>query len=88
MAKGDENDERMSLAEARQIALGLSKRQRLAAAAWTFDGLRESWSRGGTYRYLVYKSLGFGPVAYSLLLEAGAEEVNNELSTRRPDQSN
>ena len=79
MTRGDEYDQRMTLAEAREIAMALPIRTRLAVAAWTFDALRASWAQGGTYRYLVYEALGFGPASYALLMDAGALELHNAL---------
>jgi hypothetical protein len=80
----------MTLAEAREIALALPERSRMALAAWTLDALRQCWQEKGTYRALIYDYLGFDepadretgsplPDPYRLFLDAGAMDINNAL---------
>jgi hypothetical protein len=58
--------------------------QRLAATAHVFQTLikHASEGSGGTFRYLIYDRLGFGPDAYSVLYEAGGMIISNEFDLR------
>lgn len=49
----------LSMQEAERIALALPEQTRLAVAAWTLDRLWQMTKIRGTYRVLVYRSLGF-----------------------------
>lgn len=51
---------------------------RLAVACWTISHILAHAREGGTYRYLIYERLGFGPDAYAPLQWAGALDVSNE----------
>jgi hypothetical protein len=81
----------MTLDEAREIAMALPERSRMALAAWTLDALRQCWQGKGTYRTLIYDYLGFGepadmeagsslPDPYRLFMDAGAMDINNALA--------
>ena len=52
---------------------------KLRVAAWVFSKLKHVASDGGSYRYLIYNQLGFGPDALDPLLQAGAMDVTNAL---------
>lgn len=79
----------LSFGEARDIAMALPTRVRMAVAAWTRDALRRNWLSRGTYRSLVYDELGSDSAAddwdhalpdpYRLFMEAGGLEINNRL---------
>lgn len=49
--------------------------------AWIFDMILENAREGGTYRYLIYDRMGFGPEAYAPL-KAGLI-INNELTSKK-----
>lgn len=48
-------------------------------AAWLFCHLTDAASEPGSYRYLIYDRMGYGPEAYCTLLSAGAMMINNIL---------
>ena len=64
--------------DVRDVWNELTYDQRLAATAVIFETLCEHARRDGTFRYLIYERLGFGPDAYSLLLGAGGMDISNE----------
>lgn len=51
---------------------------RLAVVAWAMKHIVEHAKEGGSYRYLIYDRLGFGPDAYVPLYMAGGMEISNE----------
>lgn len=53
---------------------------KLAVAAWVFKALVDHAREGGTFRYLIYDRLGFGPDAYVPLYEAGGMTISNEFN--------
>src|SRR5688572_21237854 len=91
MSETDESRAGMTLAEAREIAMALPERSRMALAAWTIDAFRRCWQEKGTYRVLIYEYLGFDeprvrdtesslPDPYRLFMDAGALDLNNALA--------
>jgi len=50
---------------------------RLAITAWVMKHIVEHATEGGSYRYLIYDRLGFGPDAYVPLCEDGLT-ISNE----------
>lgn len=50
---------------------------RLAVTQWVMKHLVEHAKEGGTYRYLIYQRLGFGPDAYVPLCKDGLT-ISNE----------
>ncbi len=61
-----------------QICDALTSEQRLAVTAWVMKTLCQHAQEGGTYRYLIYERLGFGPEAYLPLQLAGGLDISNE----------
>lgn len=61
-----------------EIWAEMSYEQRLAAADYIFRKITEHAKEGGSYRYLIYERLGFGPDAYAVLQFAGALDVSND----------
>lgn len=55
---------------------------RLAVTAAVFRAICDHAREGGTFRYLIYDRLGFGPDAYLPLYLAGGMEISNEFSLR------
>lgn len=51
---------------------------RLAVACATVKHICDHAREGGTYRYLIYERMGFGPDAYAPMQFAGALDVSNE----------
>jgi hypothetical protein len=51
---------------------------KLAVTAWVFTNIVRHAMEGGSYRYLIYDRLGFGPEAYVPLYDAGGMEISNE----------
>lgn len=45
--------------------------------AWVFEHLRQAMKEPGSFRYLIYKRMGFSPEAYSDLCNAGGLELTN-----------
>lgn len=52
---------------------------KLDIAAWVISKIDEHGAEGGSFRYLIYERLGFGPDAYVPIYEAGGMNISNEL---------
>jgi len=52
---------------------------KLDIAAWVISKIDEHGNEPGSFRYLIYNRLGFGPEAYVPLYEAGGMNITNEL---------
>lgn len=61
---------------------------RLAVAAWVMKAILEHAKEGGSFRYLIYERLGFGPDAYVPLYIAGGMEISNEFALPEPEKKN
>ena len=46
--------------------------------AWVFQQIMDNAGRG-TFRYLIYDRMGFGPDAYESLYRAGGMAINNAM---------
>jgi hypothetical protein len=51
---------------------------KLAVIAWAFRHICDHAEHGGTFRYLIYDRMGFGPDAYVPLYDAGGMDISNE----------
>ena len=51
---------------------------KLAVTAWIFGHIVDHAAEGGSFRYLIYDRLGFGPDAYIPLYNAGGMTISNE----------
>ena len=51
---------------------------RLAVTAQVFKAIVDHATEGGSFRYLIYDRLGFGPEAYVPLYTAGGMTISNE----------
>lgn len=58
---------------------------RLEIAAWVISKIDEHGLAPGSFRYLIYDRLGFGPDAYVPLFEAGGMNITNELDYDHKD---
>jgi hypothetical protein len=60
---------------------------RLAIAAWVMRAIVDHARDGGSFRFLIYDRLGFGPDAYLPLYYAGGMTISNEfvLPTEKQD---
>lgn len=58
---------------------------RLAVAAWVMEHIVAHAKDGGTFRYLIYDRLGFGPDAYVPLYTAGGMTISNEFNLAEPE---
>lgn len=58
---------------------------RIAVAAWVMKNIVDHARDGGTFRYLIYDRLGFGPEAYVPLYLAGGMDISNEFSLSDPE---
>jgi len=45
--------------------------------AWVFRHLLDHFEEGGSFRYLIYDRMGFGPESYRTLYEAGGMLLTN-----------
>jgi len=45
--------------------------------AWVFKKILTHMREGGTFRYLIYERMGFGPEAYEPLYQAGGMAISN-----------
>lgn len=52
---------------------------KLAVAAWAISKVDDHGVGGGSFRYLIYNRMGFGPEAYVPMYEAGGMNITNEL---------
>ena len=52
---------------------------KLDIASWVISKIDEHGNEPGSFRYLIYQRLGFGPDAYVPLYEAGGMNITNEL---------
>ena len=52
---------------------------KLAIAAWVISKVDDHGNGGGSFRYLIYNRMGFGPEAYVPMYEAGGMNITNEL---------
>ena len=57
---------------------------RLAITAHVFEKILEHAKEGGSFRYLIYERLGFGPDAYLPLYQAGGMVISNEFNLTAP----
>ncbi len=64
----------LHLAQQRVEAL---EKDRLDIVAQTFKAIAQHLSEPGTFRYLIYDRLGFGPDAYEPLYKAGGLVISN-----------
>jgi hypothetical protein len=59
---------------------------KLAVTGWVFRNIVEHAKEGGSFRYLIYQRLGFGPDAYVSLYEDGGMEISNEFDLNFKDR--
>lgn len=61
---------------------------RLAVAAWVMQAICDHAREGGTFRYLIYDRLGFGPDAYLPLYHAGGMDISNnfDMQPKKDDE--
>ncbi len=59
---------------------------RLAVVAWVMQNIVDHAKEGGSYRFLIYERLGFGPDAYVPLYQAGGMTISNEFNLSEPDE--
>ena len=52
------------------------KKPTIEQVAWVFHKINEN-AGNGSFRYLIYDRMGFGPEAYIPLYEAGGMKINN-----------
>jgi hypothetical protein len=55
-----------------------SYEMKLAVTAWVFEKIVEHANDPGSFRYLIYDRMGFGPDAYVPLYYAGGMTITNE----------
>ncbi len=53
---------------------------KLAVVAWAIGHIVDHATEGGSFRYLIYDRMGFGPDAYLPLYQAGGMTISNEFS--------
>ena len=58
---------------------------KIAVTKWVFSKIVEHAQDGGSYRYLIYERLGFGPEAYAPLCSDGMT-ISNEFDLNLKDQ--
>ena len=56
---------------------------KLAVTQWVFKNIVEHAEEGGSFRFLIYTRLGFGPEAYIPLYEAGGMTISNEFDLEK-----
>ncbi len=63
-----------------KLVEGCPYETRLAVAAWVMEHIVAHAKEGGTFRFLIYERLGFGPDAYVPLYNAGGMTISNEFN--------
>lgn len=63
----------------------VSDEHKLAVTQWVFKHIVEHAKEGGSYRYLIYDRLGFGPEAYAPLCSDGLT-ISNEFDLNIMDE--
>jgi hypothetical protein len=58
---------------------------KLAVTKWAMEKIVEHAKSGGSYRYLIYNRMGFGPEAYAPLCDAGLT-ISNEFDMEQMDK--
>lgn len=66
-----------------KLAEECDEETKLAVTAWVFRNIVDHAREGGSYRYLIYDRLGFGPEAYVPLYNAGGMTISNEFDIDR-----
>ncbi len=57
--------------------LGGQPKPSVEQTAWVVRHLLDAMVETGSYRYLIYERMGYGPEAYMAILEAGGMVINN-----------
>ena len=60
---------------------------KLELTAYVFRQLKDHMNEGGTYRYLIYDRLGFGPEAYTALYVNGGMDLSNAFCGVREEKN-
>jgi hypothetical protein len=58
---------------------------KLDIAAWVISKIDDHGNDPGSFRYLIYDRLGFGPEAYVPLYEAGGMNITNGLDYKKSE---
>lgn len=72
--------------ELRDVLRNANYATKLAVAMWIFEAIVDHAVDGGTFRYLIYDRLGFGPDAYAVLHAAGGMMISNEFDLTGDDR--
>jgi len=56
-------------------------------AAWVFKAIVDHARDGGTFRFLIYERLGFGPDAHLPLHEAGGMTISNAFDLKKDNDT-
>jgi hypothetical protein len=60
---------------------------KLAVVSWVFGHIVDHATEGGSFRYLIYDRLGFGPDAYVPLYNAGGMTISNEFELKNGEET-
>ena len=69
-----------------KIWASLDLETQLAAAAFVIRKIVDHGREGGTFRYLIYDRLGFGPEAYVPLYMAGGMHIANDFDLNKTEE--
>ena len=69
-----------------KIWVSLDLETQLAAAAFVIRKIVDHGREGGTFRYLIYDRLGFGPEAYVPLYMAGGMHIANDFDLNKTEE--
>jgi hypothetical protein len=75
----------MDFPDLEELAKKCDPNTKLAVTAWVFKHIVDHAREGGSYRYLIYERLGFGPEAYVPLCEHGMT-ISNEFDLDLKDR--
>lgn len=75
----------MDFPELEELAEKCDPDTKLAVTAWVFKHIVDHAKEGGSYRYLIYNRLGFGPDAYVPLCDDGIT-ISNEFDLDLKDR--
>lgn len=76
--KGIAEHERRYNEDFPQLVMNCPYETRLAVACWTMKHLYQHAREGGTYRWLIYHRLAFGPDSYAPVMFAHGMDISNE----------
>lgn len=80
------------MSEMVKLGSNVIEKPSIEQVAWVLQHIHDHMNEGGTFRYLIYERLGFGPEAYVICYEHGGMAISNGCfdlrEARNADQEN